>query len=92
MSKAMNKFKFLVFFQTVTSDLEASFRLSLTARDASSSSSSSSTSERAVLRVKRLRGRLNLAALSRERIVVAKMDGWPEVRTAPNRQFDKFWS
>ena len=29
--------------------------------------------------VDRMRGRLNLAVLSRERLVIAKFDGWPEV-------------
>ena len=27
-----------------------------------------------------LKGRLNLAVLTRERLVIAKLDGWPEVR------------
>ena len=29
--------------------------------------------------IDRLKGRLNLAVLTRERLVIAKLDGWPDV-------------
>jgi hypothetical protein len=32
-----------------------------------------------IVTLKHLRGRCNVAVLTRERILVAKLDGWPEV-------------
>ena len=31
------------------------------------------------LQIESLKGRINLAVLTRERLVIAKLDGWPEV-------------
>ena len=36
-----------------------------------------------------LKGRLNLAVLTRERLVIAKLDGWPEVGYYLEIQFDR---
>ena len=30
--------------------------------------------------IESLKGRLNMAVLTRERLVISKLDGWPEVR------------
>ena len=32
-----------------------------------------------LLHIERIRGRMNFAVLSRERLVIVKFDGWPEV-------------
>ena len=35
-----------------------------------------------ILKLERVKGRLNIAVLTRERIAISKFDGWPEVSSA----------
>ena len=65
-------------FQTITADLEASFVISLRSRRLVDGKSDVTDF---TLEVERMRGRLNVAVLSRERLLIGKMDGWPDLKT-----------
>ena len=68
-------------FQTVTGDLDSRLVIFLRAtRNVGANSHSTDY----LMYVDKMRGRVNLAVLSRERLVISKLDGWPEVTNKVN--------
>ncbi|XP_059087101.1 uncharacterized protein LOC131883608 isoform X2 [Tigriopus californicus] len=81
---------------TVTADLVAAFslhmRIQIPSSEVGKREKNTPTEQWDwLLLVQELRGRISLAILSRERLIIAKLDGWPEVTSrmaVPNSKLD----
>ena len=74
-----NFYKIIIIFKTVTADINVQSVLIFAHLFQESGNRSNPSSYDVCFQLESLKGRINLAVLTRERLVIAKLDGWPEV-------------
>ena len=72
-------YKIIIIFKTVTADINVQSVSIFAHLFQESGNRTNPSSYDVCFQLESLKGRINLAVLTRERLVIAKLDGWPEV-------------